>query len=400
MDQLFPGSVTSPKGFQAAGVRCGLKEKGLDLALVHSRFPATAAALFTSNRIQAAPVLLSKKHIRSGRARALVINSGNANACTGEQGDRDATETAMLIAESLSLHQEEVLVASTGVIGKPLAMDKIRDGIRRAVTRLGEDGGEQAAQAIMTTDLVAKHFAIEFELDGRVARIGAMAKGSGMINPNLATLLCCITTDVAITSPLLDHSLRLAAEDSLNSLTVDGEMSTNDCALILANGQCLNRVIETAKADFSVFTEALQKVLQALARAIALDGEGASKLLLVRIERAADPQQAKRAAKAVANSLLVKTAVFGRDPNWGRVVSAVGGSGVEAQLKKMAVLFAGISVLQDGEAVPYSEGAMKAALNQKEIVVTVDLGAGDARCQVYSCDLSYDYIKINAEYHT
>ncbi|NLP10644.1 bifunctional ornithine acetyltransferase/N-acetylglutamate synthase, partial [bacterium] len=226
------------------------------------------------------------------------------------------------------------------------------------------------------------------------------AKGSGMINPHLATMLCCLTTDAAVSSAMLDRSLRLAVDDSLNCLTVDGEMSTNDCVLLLANGQCGNPLIDAAGPDFEVFTQALRTVLQAIARVIAMDGEGATKLLLVQITHARDPEQARRAAKAVANSLLVKTALFGRDPNWGRVLSAVGGSGVELRPDRIAVSFAGIPVLAQGHPVPFDPAAMKAALAEKEIVLSVDLAAGSADARVFSCDLSYEYVKINAEYHT
>lgn len=399
-DRIFSGSVTSPQGFQAAGVRCGLKVNGTDLALIFTKTPAAAAALFTVNKIQAAPVLWSKKQIASGQARAIIINSGNANACTGPQGDRDAEEMAALTAANLSLHKEEVLTASTGIIGKPLAMDKLRGAIPQAVAALSADGGEQAALAIMTTDLAPKHFAVEFDIQGYPVRIGAMAKGSGMINPNLATMICCVTTDAAITASMLDRSLRLAAADSLNSLTVDGEMSTNDCVFILANGLCGNPLIDRPGADLDAFTQALSTILEAAARAIAGDGEGATKFLHVCIKEARDEEQARQAAKAVANSLLVKTALFGQDPNWGRVVSAVGACGVELRPDKIAVSFAGMRVLQDGQPIVYDAAAMKEALRKKEVVIEMSLAAGSASGRAFSCDLSYDYVKINAEYHT
>ncbi len=399
-DRIVLGSVTTPKGFQAAGVRCGLKEKGTDLALIFSTTPAAAAALFTTNKIQAAPVQWSKKQIMSGHSRAIIINSGNANACTGLQGDQDAEEMAALTASALSIHKEEVLTASTGIIGKPLAMDKIRPAISQAVAALSTEGGEQAARAIMTTDLAEKHFAVEIDIQGRPVRIGAMAKGSGMINPNLATMICCVTTDAAITPPMLDRSLRLATADSLNCLTVDGEMSTNDCVFILANAQSGNSLIDAPDEDFDKFSQALSAILETIARAIAMDGEGATKLLRVQIHEARNPEQARQAAKAVANSLLVKTAIFGQDPNWGRVVSAVGGSGVDLLPEKMAVSFAGIQVLHNGQPIVYDKAAMKEALQQKEIVIEMSLAAGSASGQVFSCDLSYDYVKINAEYHT
>jgi len=359
LNTVSNGTVTTPLGFQACGVRCGLKEKGLDLALVYSTVPAAAAALFTTNRIKAAPVKWSQARVPAAAVQAMIINSGNANACTGVQGDQDAMEMAQLTANELAVNRNAVLVASTGIIGKPMAMDKVRAGVPLARAALSAEGGLAAAQAIMTTDLVAKHFAIAFDIGGVTAQIGVMAKGSGMINPNLATMICCVTTDVAVTPEQLDKALRAATAQSLNSLTVDGEMSTNDCVLALANGLCGNPLIDHEGEDYEV-----------------------------------------TAAKAVANSMLVKTALFGQDPNWGRVVSAVGGSGVRLDPARIAVSFAGITVLQDGQPLPFDLAAMKRALAEKEIKVHMTLAAGQASATVFSCDLTYDYVKINAEYHT
>jgi glutamate N-acetyltransferase / amino-acid N-acetyltransferase len=400
LNTVFDGTVTTPQGFHACGVRCGLKEKGLDLAMVYSTVTAAAAALFTTNKIKAAPVTWSQALVPSAKIQAMIINSGNANACTGVQGDQDALEMALLTGNELALAKEAVLVASTGIIGKPMAMDKVRAGIPLAKAALSADGGLAAAQAIMTTDLVAKHFAITCDIGASKARIGVMAKGSGMINPNLATMICCVTTDVAITPEMLDKALRAATAESLNSLTVDGEMSTNDCVLAMANGMCGNTLIEQTGAEYDIFVQALQTVMQAVARQIAEDGEGATKLALITIEQAASKAEAMRAAKAVANSMLVKTALFGQDPNWGRVVSAVGGSGVQLDPNHIAVSFAGITVLQNGQPVPFDLTAMKNALAEKEIKVRMSLAAGSASATVFSCDLTYDYVKINAEYHT
>lgn len=400
LNTVFNGTVTTPQGFQAAGVRCGLKEKGLDLALVFSTAPAAAAALFTTNSIKAAPVKWSQARVPAAAMQAMIINSGNANACTGVQGDQDAMEIAQLTAIELAVDKEAVLVASTGIIGKPMAMDKVRAGVPLARAALSTDGGLAAAQAIMTTDLVAKHFAIAFDIGGCTAHIGVMAKGSGMINPNLATMICCVTTDVAVTPERLDKALRAATAESLNSLTVDGEMSTNDCVLAMANGLCGNPLIDHEGEEYDRFVQALTLVMQAVARRIAEDGEGATKLALITIEQAASKEEAVMAAKAVANSMLVKTALFGQDPNWGRVVSAVGGSGVRLDPARIAVSFAGITVLQDGQPLPFDLAAMKRALAEKEIKVHMTLAAGQARATVFSCDLTYDYVKINAEYHT
>jgi glutamate N-acetyltransferase/amino-acid N-acetyltransferase len=400
LNTVFNGTVTTPLGFQACGVRCGLKEKGLDLALVYSTVPAAAAALFTTNKIKAAPIKWSQALVPSAKIQAMIINSGNANACTGSQGDQDAMEMAQLTAGELSLDREAVLVASTGIIGKPMAMDKVRAAIPLAKAVLSADGGPQAAQAIMTTDLVSKHFAIAFDLGGCKAHVGVMAKGSGMINPNLATMICCVTTDVAITPNMLHEALHAATDESLNSLTVDGEMSTNDCVLAMANGRCGNALIDKPGADYDLFVQSLRTVMQAVARRIAEDGEGATKLALITIEGAANREEALAAAKAVANSMLVKTALFGQDPNWGRVVSAVGGSGVQLDPDRIAVSFAGITVLQNGQPIPFDLAAMKKALAEKEIPVRMSLAAGAASATVFSCDLTYDYVKINAEYHT
>jgi len=394
------GSVTTPKGFLAGAVASGLKAQGLDLALVYSMIPAQAAAVFTVNKVQAAPVILSRNHVANGQARAVIINAGCANACTGDQGMVDAQETAAITAKVLGVAPQEILVASTGVIGRPLQMDKLRRAIPEVNRQLSPQGGEEAARAIMTTDTMPKHFSVTFELAGAEVHIGAMAKGSGMINPNMATMLCAITTDVAITAACLDSALRTAVDQTLNRLTVDGEMSTNDTVFVLANGAAGNIKIESEGASLQQFTDALTQICLALTRAIAADGEGASKLFIVEVTGARDEDQAHQAAKAIANSALVKTAIFGRDPNWGRVVQAAGACGVEMDASRMSVDFAGMAVVRNGQPVPFDAEAMRTALSAKEVQAQMDLAVGTANTRVYSCDLTYDYIKINADYTT
>ncbi len=394
------GSVTTPKGFLAGAVASGLKAQGLDLALVYSMIPAQAAAIFTVNKVQAAPVILSRNHVANGQARAVIINAGCANACTGDQGMADAQETAAITAKVLGVAPQEILVASTGVIGRPLQMDKLRRAIPEVNRQLSPQGGEEAARAIMTTDTVAKHFSVTFALAGVEVHIGAMAKGSGMINPNMATMLCAITTDAAISAAGLDSALRTAVNQTLNRLTVDGEMSTNDTVFILANGAAGNPRIESEGAPLQQFTAALTQICLALTRAIAADGEGASKLFIVEVTGARDEEQAHQAAKAIANSALVKTAIFGRDPNWGRVVQAAGACGVEMDANRMSVDFAGMAVVRKGQPVPFDAEAMRTALSAKEVQAQMDLAVGAATTRVYSCDLTYDYIKINADYTT
>ncbi len=392
------GTVTTPKDFLAAAVASGLKAEGLDLALVYSMVPAQAAAVFTVNKVQAAPVILSRKHVADGQARAIILNAGCANACTGDQGMADAKETAVLAARVLGVAAEEILVASTGVIGRPLQMAKLRQAIPEVNRLLSPHGGEMAASAIMTTDLVPKHFSLTLDLDGVAVHIGAMAKGSGMINPDMATMLCVITTDAAITSECLERALRRAVDKTLNRLTVDGEMSTNDSVFILANGAAGNTLMRTEDEHFATFTAALTQICLALTRAIAADGEGASKLFIVEVSGAKNEGEAHRAAKAIANSTLVKTAIFGRDPNWGRVVQAAGACGVDMDAARMSVDFAGMAVVRDGQPVPFDAEAMRSALAAGEVHAHMHLAAGPAGARVYSCDLTYDYIKINADY--
>lgn len=394
------GTVTSPQGFIASGIYVGLKRTRKDIALLQSTQPAVVAGLFTTNKVPAHCVVFNKQQVQDGLARALIVNSGNANCCTGEQGWYDTLEMAQRTADLLDLSSSDVLVLSTGVIGELLPMDKVRKGIEMAANALSEQGGGDAAQAIMTTDMVPKHFSVAFELDGVPCTIGVMAKGSGMINPNLATMFCIFTTDVAIEQPLLQEAFRYAINDSLNMLTVDGEMSTNDTALIFANGAAGNSKITEKNDQYTRFAGALKSVATAATKAIAKDGEGATKVVTVTVTGAATEEDAALAAKAIANSMLVKTAIFGKDPNWGRVVQSAGASGAQINADKFSVEFAGVQVAHDGGTQPFDEEKMADMLERKDIDVRIDLAVGDAEATVFTCDLTYDYIRINAEYHT
>ena len=394
------GSVTTPRGFTACGIRCGIKEQGKDLALIRSDVPAAVAALYTTNKIVAAPVILSREKSAAGTAQAVIVNSGNANACTGEQGRRDAREMVALVARHLGLEESQVLIASTGVIGRTLPMEKIRTGIAAAARALSSDGGVDAAEAIMTTDTRAKHFSVSFEIEGKPCTIGAICKGSGMINPHMATTINVLTTDVAITPNLLQEALRECVDVSLNALTVDGTMSTNDTIFLLANGLAENPHIAERGAAFETFLSALQAICIEMAKELARDGEGATKLITVTVEGAKNRQEAMRAAKEIANAALVKTAVYGKDPNWGRVAAAVGGCQVEVDPEALTIEFAGLAVAKNGGAISYDETAMRDALEKDHVPIKVRLGTGPAAATVFTCDLTHEYITINAEYTT
>lgn len=393
-------SVTSPAGFRASGVAAGIKaNKGLDLALIVSDRPATAAALFTTNLAPAAPVLVSREHLErsGGTVRAVVVNSGCANACTGEAGVAVARGMAAETAKLVGCSPIEVLVASTGVIGVDLSLEKVRAALPAAVATLGSDQGPQAARAIMTTDPFPKEAAVRLLLDGREVRIGGIAKGSGMIEPMMATMLGFLTTDVSVSPPLLDRILRDVVDHTFNAITVDGECSTNDCVMMLANGAS-GVVIDERHVD--MFAHALETVCLRLALGIVRGGEGATKLITVTVTGAASAVEAKKAAKAIANSLLVKTAIHGGDPNWGRLVAVSGRAGVAFDLSRAAVTIGSIVLFKDGR--PFDEAAPEAAkyLKNDEVHVAVDLGAGAASSTVWTCDLSAEYVRINAEYRT
>ncbi|OFW26182.1 MAG: bifunctional ornithine acetyltransferase/N-acetylglutamate synthase [Acidobacteria bacterium RIFCSPLOWO2_02_FULL_65_29] len=398
--EMATGGVTTPAGFRAAGVEAGIKGRGgLDLALIVSDRAAHAAAVFTTNRAQAAPVLVSREHLAQsgGLARAIVVNSGCANACTGDEGLRVARGMAEETARLVGCPANEVLVASTGVIGVGLDMNKIRAGLPAAMRLLGADQGPLAARAIMTTDPFPKEAAARISAGGRPITIGGMAKGSGMIEPMMATMLGFVTTDAMVPRPLLDRALRDAVDDTFNAITVDGECSTNDCVMLLANGAS---GAEIDAGTYDVFVQGLRAVCLRLALGIVRGGEGATKLVTVSVSGAASRAEARQAAKAIANSLLVKTAIHGGDPNWGRLIAVAGRAGVAFELSRASVMMGPIVLFKDGR--PHDEAAPEAAayLKHPELTVVVDLGAGTASSTVWTCDLSAEYVRINADYRT
>jgi len=397
--ETISGGITTPQGFRAAGVSAGIKAHGLDLALLVSDRPATAAAVFTTNRAQAAPVVVSRDHLQrsGGIARAIVVNSGCANACTGDAGLRIAREMAAETGQLIACPVEHVLVSSTGVIGVALDIDKIRRALPAAMTALAGDQGGLAARAIMTTDPFPKEAAARVSLGGREIAIGGMAKGSGMIEPNMATMLAFVTTDAAVPPALLDRALRETVNETFNAITVDGECSTNDCVMLLANG---TSGVTIDAGSYEAFAHALGTVCLRLALGIVRGGEGATKLVTVSVTGASSASEARQAAKAIANSLLVKTAIHGGDPNWGRLIAVAGRAGVEFELSRAVVKIGPIVLFKDGQ--PHDEAAPEAAayLKNDEIAVLVDLGVGTASSTVWTCDLSAEYVRINAEYRT
>jgi glutamate N-acetyltransferase/amino-acid N-acetyltransferase len=394
------GGVTAPRGFTAAGVACGIKASGLpDLALLACETRATAGAVFTTNLAQAAPVVLSRGHLAEaqGHARGVVINSGCANACTGAEGLEHARSMARAAAAALSCDPHDVLVASTGVIGVKLDMAKVDRGIADAARQRSDSGGPAAARAIMTTDPFPKESSVEATGSAGRFRVGGMAKGSGMIEPLMATMLAVVTTDAEVEAGLLQRALKAVADDTFNAITVDGECSTNDCVFLLASGASGVRLTES---DWPVLVEVLRAVCEPLAIGIVRGGEGATKLITVRVTGARSPAEAKRTARAIANSPLVKTAVHGGDPNWGRLVAVAGRSGSAFSLDKAAVRIGPVVLFSHG--TPHDDRAAEAAeyLRDREVEIEVDLGSGEARSQMWTCDLSAEYVRINAEYRT
>ena len=395
------GGVTAPAGFRAAGVACGIKANGrLDLSLLVSDTAASAAAVFTTNVAQAAPIIVSRGHLdrSAGRATAIVTNSGCANACTGPEGMRDAREMARLTAESVGCSDAAVLVASTGVIGVKLPMARVASGIAAAAAALSHDGGSDAARAIMTTDPFAKQAAAEVTAADGTFRVGGMAKGSGMIEPMMATMLGFITTDARVEPALLQRALKAAVDESFNAISVDGECSTNDCVFALANGES---GVALDEADYDLLVSALTQVCQPLAIDIVRGGEGATKLITVHVTGARTRDDARATARAIANSLLVKTAIHGGDPNWGRLVAVAGRATRTLVLDRAKVRVGPIELFSNG--APFDERAPQAAeyLRGKDITVEVDLGTGGGgTARMWSCDLSAEYVRINAEYRT
>lgn len=397
---LAAAGVTAPRGFRAAAVGCGIKEGRTDLALLVADEACAAAAVFTTNRAQAAPVAVSREHLAGGRARAVVVNAGCANAATGEAGLADARETAALVARALGCDAVEVVVASTGVIGVPLPMDKLRAGVPAAAAALAREGGGDAARAIMTTDTRPKQALAEVVIGGVPVRIGGMAKGAGMIAPRMATMLAFFTTDAAVEPALLQEALRHAVGASLNRITVDGDTSTNDMAVVLASGAAGAPPIRAHGADFEAFRDGLTAAARTLAEMIVRDGEGATRFAEVRVEGARTEDDADRVARAIAESPLVKTALHGGDPNWGRILAAAGRSGVDLDAGRVDVHLGDVWVCAGGAARTYDEAVAHAAVTADPVLIRVNLNAGDAVGWMWTCDISRAYVDINAHYRS
>lgn len=403
--KTIPGGVCAAKGFTASGVHCGIRKNHTkrDLALIASAVPAHAAAVYTTNLVKGAPLTVTKRHIADGTAQAVICNSGNANTCNAN-GVEIAEQMSALVGTALGIAPEDVVVASTGVIGQPLDITPIETGIPALTAGLSAEGGAAAAEAIMTTDTVPKEIAVEFTLGGKPCRLGGIAKGSGMIHPNLATMLVFLTTDAAISAEMLQKALSTDVQSTFNMVSIDGDTSTNDMVTILANGMAGNAEITAEGADFTAFMQALNTVTVHLCRCIAADGEGATKLLECSVTGAKDVPTAKTVAKSVVCSSLLKAAMFGADANWGRVLCAIGYSGADVDVTKVSVAFRSakgeITVCENGAGVPFSEALAKEILLEKEIEIRVSAGAGEGSATAWGCDLTYDYVKINGDYRT
>ena len=401
MTTIISGGVTAPKGFKAAGVSCGLKDNNnKDLAIISSDDMAIAAGVFTKNVVKGHSLQLTMEHIKNGCAKAVVINSGNANACVGEGGLKNAKEIAEVTGNLLGCDSENILVGSTGVIGIPLDMPKILAGVKKASSSLSTEGSDDAVQAIMTTDLVKKKIAVEIEIQGKKVKIGAVAKGSGMIHPNMATMISVITTDINISKELLNKALKEAISHTFNRVSVDGDTSVCDMVVILANGKAENSGILNEDAEYNNFKSALESVCEYLSRLIAKDGEGATKLIEVIVEGAASSDDAYKMVSSIAKSPLVKTAIFGEDANWGRIITAAGYSGAEFDPNLIDISIGSLMVCKNGTALDFDEGEAKKILEKDKVQIKVNLKKGDFSDRIWTCDFSYDYVKINGSYRS
>ena len=399
------GGVCAPKGYTAGGIYCGIRKRNdkNDLAMIFSKVPAHAAAVYTTNLVKGAPLTVTKQHIADGIAQAVICNSGNANTCNSD-GLEIAEKMSALAAGELGISPKDVIVASTGVIGQKLNITPVANNIGKLVASLSQNGEDEAAKAIMTTDLVMKKIAVEFEIYGKTCRLGGIAKGSGMIHPNMATMLVFLTTDAAISAPMLQKALSHDVQKTFNMLSVDGDTSTNDMVAIMANGLAGNKEITEEGKAFDTFMKALNTVTISLCRTIAGDGEGATKLLECDVTGAADEKTAAVVAKSVITSSLLKAAMFGADANWGRVLCAIGYSGADLDVNKVDVAFKSakgiLPVCKNGAGVDFSEEFAKEVLLEKEITILVGLNSGDAKATAWGCDLTYDYVKINGDYRS
>lgn len=404
--KTIEGGVTAAQGFRAAGMHCGVKSTNTDkkdLALIFSEAPCTAAGAFTRNEVKAAPVLLSKKQLASGKARAVIANSGNANACA-PQDMVNALRMAKLASDALKISQEEIVVASTGVIGQKLNIEAIEKGVSELAKNLSIEGGDDAAEAIMTTDTVKKQAAVEMTIGGKAVRLGGISKGSGMIHPNMGTMLCFITTDAAISVEMLRKALLSCVNVSFNRISVDGDTSTNDTCVVMANGLAGNAEITAENEDYQEFCRGLRHICIKLARMMAADGEGATHLISCAVRHARSEQEAETVSKSIIRSPLVKTAIFGTDANWGRILAAAGYSGVKLEPEKCSIAFrsdiGSIKVCENGRGLLFDEDIAKRILSEKEITIDFDMNAGSSEATCWGCDLSYDYVKINGDYRT
>lgn len=400
------GGVTAPKGFLASGIHVGIRKnrEKKDLALIWSEQPCAAAAVYTTNRVKGQPLIVTQEHLADGRAQAVIVNSGNANTCTGEEGIKAARRMAELVSMHLPAMAQDVVVASTGVIGQLLDVSVIEAGMKDLVSNLSKGGSIDAREAIMTTDTMKKEIAVVVDIAGVPVTIGAMAKGSGMIHPNMATMLGFITTDCAITPHMLQKALRDAVRISFNRVSVDGDTSTNDMVVVLANGMAGNPLIDAEGENYETFADALEFVCIELAKMIARDGEGATRLIECTVGGAASEEQAEALAKGIITSSLVKTAIFGADANWGRILCAMGYTRNDFDPDKVDISFESprgyIEVCKAGAPLPFSEEKAKKILNNQEVAIIVDLHAGDAEATCWGCDLSYEYVRINGDYRT
>ncbi len=403
--KMIEGGVTAAQGFVAGGIHCGVRKNKSkpDLAMIYSEKPCAAAAVYTQNLVKGAPILVTQKNIADGAAKAVICNSGNANTCNAD-GEEKAQAMCDLTAQALGIAPQDVVVASTGVIGQVLPIEPIQAGIPELVKALSADGSHAAATAIMTTDTIAKEAAAEVEIGGKTVKVGGISKGSGMIHPNMATMLCFVTTDCAISPAMLDKAIHQVTEKTFNMISVDGDTSTNDTFAILANGAAGNPEITAPGPDYDAFAQALEAVCRQLSKLMAGDGEGATKLLICRVDGAMDLAMARTVAKSVICSTLFKAAMFGADANWGRVLCAIGYSGAAVDVNKIDVSFRSakgqVDVCQNGAGIPFSEEKASQVLSEHEIEILVHLHLGEASAEAYGCDLTYDYVKINGDYRT
>ena len=403
--KMIEGGVTAAQGFVAGGIHCGVRKNKSkpDLAMIYSEAPCAAAAVYTQNLVKGAPILVTQKNIADGAAKAVICNSGNANTCNAD-GEEKAQAMCDLTAQALGIAPQDVVVASTGVIGQVLPIEPIQAGIPELVKALSADGSHAAATAIMTTDTIAKEAAAEVEIGGKTVKVGGISKGSGMIHPNMATMLCFATTDCAISPAMLDKAIHQVTDVTFNMISIDGDTSTNDTFAILANGAAGNPEITAPGPDYDAFVQALEAVCRALSKLMAGDGEGATKLLICQVDGAATLDMARTVAKSVICSTLFKAAMFGADANWGRVLCAIGYSGAAVDVDKIDVSFRSakgqVDVCQKGAGIPFSEEEASLVLGEGEIEILIHLHMGQESAQAYGCDLTYDYVKINGDYRT